>query len=804
MDVTCDRCNTRYEFDAALVSNRGTTVKCTNCGHQFRVFRPQGLGDFGGWTIRTVDGRELSFRAMRELQAAITHGEISTEDVLIPGDRSEPRRLGKIEELQSFFAAEVPDHVTIRRTATRGDTQPPRFDDEISLLQTNVVGSGSPNDLASNPGTRVMDRDGEPVPSRSGDTLKPPPRLPPTPPISARGSGQAPAPGSERTRVRPPPAPKAKAPAAPPRAAVRSAAPHPEPPTLKGSFEPRHVPSPQIPADKPSASTNEAVEALNRAVNDMLEGEGPSSIRGLGDDARVLVPSEDGAAPELGDEDAIGEPSELPPSEPAVSSSLPPLSPTSSVMRPSVLRRSEFTDPRFSAFSPRGKRPGTARWIVGLIGAGCLMLVGFTLFRRYVLPTAPAPAASSVQENERVSQLLDEGDGRLLAGDVEGAKEHYLKASGISESDPRISRGVARIEIIRADLVWLHMRLLSDDAPERAGIGQQLASAIARADEALARAIGQAPSDASNVGLSIDVLRLKGKGEEARKLVPRLPTGSADGGRVIAALDLIESGTNYSAVIDRLRTAIRDERKLGRAHAMLIYALVRAGKVEDAAAELEALKSQSPAHYLIAPLKRFIDDPPTEAADSDSASSADAEDGDAPTSYKEALQRAGRARKDGDLDRAQKLYEAALEKKPGDDDALAGLAEVARDRGDIRTASKRYQQILDENPRHVVALIGLADITWASGKRQDAVKLYKQVVKADPDGAHAKHARARIEAAKSAAASPAPAQPTPDPEPVRTSTPPDTSDLPDGPKPQPAPSPAPDGVDVTDLPEYHE
>ena len=37
MDVQCERCKTEYEFDDALVSGRGTTVRCTNCGHQFKV-----------------------------------------------------------------------------------------------------------------------------------------------------------------------------------------------------------------------------------------------------------------------------------------------------------------------------------------------------------------------------------------------------------------------------------------------------------------------------------------------------------------------------------------------------------------------------------------------------------------------------------------------------------------------------------------------------------------------------------------------------------------------------------------------
>lgn len=37
MDVRCARCGIEYEFDDALISERGTMVRCTECGHQFRV-----------------------------------------------------------------------------------------------------------------------------------------------------------------------------------------------------------------------------------------------------------------------------------------------------------------------------------------------------------------------------------------------------------------------------------------------------------------------------------------------------------------------------------------------------------------------------------------------------------------------------------------------------------------------------------------------------------------------------------------------------------------------------------------------
>ncbi|MEJ7728746.1 MAG: zinc-ribbon domain-containing protein, partial [Polyangiaceae bacterium] len=106
MDVTCERCSTEYEFDDALVSERGTTVKCTNCGHQFKVRRNDGVTAPERWLVRTVDGRELEFTALRELQGAIAHARITRDDVLSRSG-SRPRRLGSIAELEPFFSGAI-------------------------------------------------------------------------------------------------------------------------------------------------------------------------------------------------------------------------------------------------------------------------------------------------------------------------------------------------------------------------------------------------------------------------------------------------------------------------------------------------------------------------------------------------------------------------------------------------------------------------------------------------------------------------------------------------------------------------
>ncbi len=105
MDVQCERCKTEYEFDDALVSGRGTTVRCTNCGHQFKV-RKQEVSEPGAeadrWLVRTALGQDLTFLTLRELQRAILAKQVGRSDVLRRGQTA-PRALGTIAELEPFF-----------------------------------------------------------------------------------------------------------------------------------------------------------------------------------------------------------------------------------------------------------------------------------------------------------------------------------------------------------------------------------------------------------------------------------------------------------------------------------------------------------------------------------------------------------------------------------------------------------------------------------------------------------------------------------------------------------------------------
>ena len=130
MDVTCERCNTEYEFDDALVSDQGTSVRCTQCGHRFKVNRRDSAVAPEVWIVRTVEGKTLEFRALRELKVAIGAGRVGRDDVLSRG-AGRPRRLASIAELEPFF------------------TQAPMFSTHVGLgaVESNRARSATPAGL---------------------------------------------------------------------------------------------------------------------------------------------------------------------------------------------------------------------------------------------------------------------------------------------------------------------------------------------------------------------------------------------------------------------------------------------------------------------------------------------------------------------------------------------------------------------------------------------------------------------------------------------------------------------------------
>ncbi|MDH5674731.1 MAG: zinc-ribbon domain-containing protein [Myxococcales bacterium] len=139
MDVTCARCGTSYDFEEGLVSVTGTTVKCTNCGHLFKIHRdgaqvsaasdapprPARTETPTRWRIRKADGSSLALTSLAELPELIQRGEVlPIDEISHSGQAWKP--LGEVEELREEFAARANSAPDEPRPARASMPTPPR------------------------------------------------------------------------------------------------------------------------------------------------------------------------------------------------------------------------------------------------------------------------------------------------------------------------------------------------------------------------------------------------------------------------------------------------------------------------------------------------------------------------------------------------------------------------------------------------------------------------------------------------------------------------------------------------------
>ena len=763
MDVRCERCNTDYEFDDALVSGRGTTVKCTNCGHKFKIRRSAGDFSEDFWNVQTHDGRTLVFTSLRELQRAIQTNLVERHDLLSRGGLKQ-KPIGQIPELAPFFDL---------RDQRRSQPPPPVV--AIPPVSTDEAGR------ASRP---PLPRSGA---AAAGAALAPPrkrlstrPDYPPSPPERADGPTAHAIPSMHKTLhgtgaeaidvpAQSPPAPPARVSLAPPlpTAAVRA----------------QHV------------AAREASRATSRAAEPPPPVQAPVTVREPEPDterfARVQLPpvverSFTKTQPIV--PSVIPKVAPVPAAPIEVSSPLPPPSVP-------VLRSMNLDDDHSDGVRPRSpslpealgpsleRRRSVGGFIVAFVVLGGVALIGTVWAKDHLggaLGSRPPPVA---QTDPRALALLTTGEKALADGNLDTAKESFDKASALAEKDPRVLLDAARLAAMRADVPWLRSRLLSADAADeirltKDTLGELSAASRKAADDALA----VAPDDPAAVRTKVDALRIAGDRDGARALVSKLSSSSsqAETAYVLAALDLAEDVPLWSTVLERLRVAASAESGPGRARAALAYALARSGDVEAAKAEVDRLAAMSRQYALLPQLRAFAEhakpsakvdvapdggavvganDPRADAGKPgprDRTGGGGGGEPSLPSDARQIVVQAEAARAKGDYDRALTLYQAAVDRNPGDTEALHGLASIAYARRDLNGARAGYKRVLSVNPSYIPALVGLGDVDWESGDRASAMKTYKEITDRFPEGSYPPRVKQRLEAA-----APAPAPPPP-------------------------------------------
>jgi len=707
VDVQCERCKTEYEFDDALVSGRGTTVRCTHCGHQFKVKRadaPSSDGAQDRWVVTTAQGAEVVYTSLRDLQRAIIAKQVARADVLTRG--SGPRRaLGAIAELEPFFegraSSRPPAGGAGRSPAVPAPPATPDFG--AFPKRTPAWGIAAATDVAP---TAPLP-ESIPPPRAKISTLRPPTAAPP------------PAPPPPPSPLPPPPAPRATSPGL--NDAAMTAAP-----ALGAPIAPRD-PSENV-DDREPATVPRGAYSSTPSDAELATALPPPTVP-----RRRVISSID--------EDAMAE-----------------------AMR-SEMRHSLMSDPD-SFGVPKRRRIGG--WVVALVllcGAGVLAAV----VAKPYLQGLGKPAASATVLDAKALQLLADGEKALAAGDLEGAKESFDKASERAETNERLLLDVARLDAVRADIPWLELRALRPEETDETKLAnQRLVDLSAAAKHAADAALAVAPDDASAIRAKIDAARIAGDRDSARHLVAKV-VGQAqqpETAYVLAALDLAEADPVWSTVIERLKLAAQGEGDLGRARAALVYAYARSGDKVSARAELEKLAALKRPYPILGVLRSFVDRSATKpvgdggVGDGGGPRTIDVSQlptsavamvpgvpggvgTDEPIEGRTPTAQAMNALRKGDPARARQILEARLAQNPNDSEAVSALGDVCRSQGDSACAISQYKRTLAINPSYLPAMIALADVYWGSGDRGDAVRMYKDITERFPESAYPSYVRDR-------------------------------------------------------------
>ncbi|MCS6900412.1 MAG: zinc-ribbon domain-containing protein, partial [Polyangiaceae bacterium] len=373
--------------------------------------------------------------------------------------------------------------------------------------------------------------------------------------------------------------------------------------STRGTTSPR-VPTPRGLGGPPS----QMPLAPERMVARTLQGVAPAPHQV----SVAMLPVEDSGVPPSVEPPTARKPNSTPPLPPSAPASPPIASfPGEASLRdldPAVrLSRSEFPEDETAIGKPRNA--GVLRWVLAVVVLGALGVVGFTFGQQLLGNPAPREAPSGASSGT-VQELLRQGDRALAEGDLEAAQEVLIKASALADNDARVHIALSRLWATRADLGWLRLRLLPENAAEARSIAKRdLETGLERAKKSAARAAELAPEDVAGIRVKVDWLRLAEDRAVARALAPKLVATSTqpETAYVLAALDLGETSPPWPAIIQQLQLAASGETSPGRARAALVYALARSGDLAAARQELQRMKSAARPYPLVPELKEFLD-----------------------------------------------------------------------------------------------------------------------------------------------------------------------------------------------------
>lgn len=710
MDVKCEQCGTEYEFDDARVTESGINVKCTHCGHIFRVARhavvveehpvvaetrPAATRSTAEapalpraptparnrvWMIRKARSAELlEFKDLSTLQKWILERKVSRDDEISKtGDSWKP--LGSIVELSSFFLVVEGDPRPAPQSEPVAPSAPPTTTQQRAAL--------SPPSLPPAPPPPPRGRDdlldtGEfrlegPSPSEPIQVQITSP--PGGAPIMATGQhdlrGRRPIPAQSSAEVNPQVTVH--------RTPQASAAPVPR----QDSSVSFHMPDDEIPEERGNTSRGFVIGVVVTGVLFALAYVAFDRMR----------PRE--------------EPTPARPVTPPISvatTAAPRAMPTAQLLV--LLERADIDYYRDTETTYKQAEDAYAE-VLRLLGE--------------------PPSDAGIAARALV------GRARAAVARAEYRKLHQdAVESTLGAAEEALARARALVpDDIEADLAWAdYYRVKGDRVASARYLDRLFGRADTRPELVFIRSWLSAP-DAEPATL---VTRIDAMPENARRL-PRVAFIRAE-----ALVRADQTNAALQALVELV--ASNPGHEPGRA---LLEAL-RAKKGTSglpsqppSAPETSAPRTAAPVAPpsavdppRSAPVARTA--PPSAAPATDAALKGAGEDFDG------LMVRGAKMLEDGKSARAVKLFEAAAQKKPRSPEPFAYLGWCYIDLGKHAEALSQFKQALERSPRYSDAMYGVAEAHEKSGRVEDARKAYEAYLAAHPAGRRSEMARRRLE-----------------------------------------------------------
>ncbi len=763
MDVRCEKCQTEYELDESRLKPGGVTVKCTNCGHMFKIRKrtptnvglpavqpdappsqaalardtsrddtrrepapqrstpataqraesladalPGAVTDGGSgptaterqWLVRLENGEQKTCRELATLQQWIVAG-VATRESLISRSGKTWKRLGDITELAQYFV--IADEARTQRTGKPTSSPKP--------VAATMLGVGNKATAAG--GTIIPDGPDDGPGDAADDE-----------PEAGRATGNF-----RQRRTTPPPPPP------------------------KGNSGPLALQQTELSGPKPSG-TRVPTPPPNPVVR-ATGGWASSDIKGT-ESMASMPQGPRGGKLAMGDH------------EPAFAGRVR-MSPgdESSFQTGKVSRLVEDDD---EVMPPqRGSRAGT--WIALL----ALVVIAAGAGAVYMLVFKKSAGGESVRDAGAIAAVGIDGGGAIVSPIIDAGPTaptdpfESARTELLAGVEPRM-KGVLDALASNGDPAALAMRArlstgIAQSLTERAGLvtdkaesdklrkdGKQLVIDAAPLAQKALKVAADDPS--ANIAMA-DVLRLQGKPikDVQRYLEAAKAKGAADKelARSIAvsdALTLIRDGKLEDAQRELVAIDGNGDARVQQELALVAYAQ---GKAADAKPFVDQILAASPDHEVARALQKRLE---TAVAKTDPLPPEDGGKGSAavkhdPTphtdpvpvasggDYDALVTKADKYAQQSQCKQAMDVYTKALEQKPTGVEALSGMGYCYLDSKQFSSAFSKFRSALAVSSRFEPALAGIAETYQQQGNKEMAIEAWQHYLEANPGSAKA-------------------------------------------------------------------